>query len=381
MTQETITLTADKVKSMKSENFASELENSVKLMDAARSGNNDTLPVDINLTEYVNKRYGLSKEDYFERLGINPKISTMQNIYSMPGTNYRWVVPEIIRDAIDLGMKSAPFYNNIIASDQPVKSLTVIMPFINQSDAAPARVNEGETIPLGTVSFGQKSVTLFKVGKGFKLTDEVRNYVSLDVLSIFVRDFGIQLGYSLDSLAIDVLLNGNKADGSEASPVIGVGNTTDGLVYRDLLRLWVRAARLGRSFKTIIGGEETAIDLLDLPEFKDKHSGTTRANLNIKTPIPNSADFYIHPGIDDTQILLMDPAAALIKLTAQQLKLESERIVSNQTSAIYSTVTTGFSKMYRDAAVLIDKDVDFATNGFPAEFDVDAFLNVNIEGQ
>ncbi len=48
------------------------------------------------------------------------------------------------------------------------------MPMVNMSDAAPAKVNEAETIPLGDVSFGQKSVSLFKIGKGFKLTDEVK---------------------------------------------------------------------------------------------------------------------------------------------------------------------------------------------------------------
>lgn len=374
-----IQLTQEQVKKLKSADFAKDLPSAVMGLEAARQGTNDQLPVDISLSEFVKGKYGLDKDDFLNRLGISMKVTTMNNVFSMPGTDYRWVVPEIIRDAIVLGMKSAPFYNTVIASDQPVKSLSVIMPFVNQSDAAPARVNEGETIPLGTISFGQKSVTLFKVGKGFKLTDEVRNYVSLDVLSIFVRDFGVQLGYSLDSLAIDTLINGNKGDGSESAPVIGVRSTTDGIVYKDLLRLWVRAARLGRSFKTIIGGEDQAIELLDLPEFKDRHSGTTAATLNVKTPVPKSADFYIHPGVPDTSILLLDPSAALIKLTARQLGTEAERIVSNQTSAIYSTITTGFSKMYRDAAVLIDSTEEF--DGFPADFDVDAFLNVQIEGQ
>ena len=46
--------------------------------------------------------------------------------------------------------------------------------------------------------------------KGFKLTDEVRNYVSLDVLGIYLRDFGVQLGYALDTLAMDVAINGNN---------------------------------------------------------------------------------------------------------------------------------------------------------------------------
>lgn len=373
-------LSDDKIKQMKSIDFAKDLPQMVMQLEAARAGSNDNLPVDISLGDFTQERFGLSKDDFLSRLGISTKVSTMQNIYAMPGTNYRWVVPEIIRDAIQLGMETGPFYSSLIAADQPIKGLSAIMPFVNRADATPARVNEGETIPLGTVSFGQKSVNLFKVGKGFKLTDEVRNYVSLDVLSLFVRDFGVQLGYSLDSLAIDTLINGNKRDGSEAAPVIGVRDTSAGIAYKDLLRLWVRAARLGRSFKTLIGGEEVGLDLLDLPEFKNKTSGSPEANLNLKTPVPRNADFYIHPGISEDQILMMDPSASLIKLTAQQLTMESERIVSNQSSGIYSTITTGFSKMYMDAAILMDSTVDFSTDGFPDYFDLDAFTNINVEG-
>ena len=57
------------------------------------------------------------------------------------------------------------------------------------------------------------------------------------------RDFGVQLGYALDTLAMDVVINGNQVDGSESAPVIGVGSTSDGIQYRDLLRVWVRASR------------------------------------------------------------------------------------------------------------------------------------------
>lgn len=360
----------------KAEDFAKELKDTVKLLEATRAGSNKNLPVEISLNEFVQSRYGLSKEAFIDRLGISTKTSTMQNIYSMPGTDYRWIVPEIIRDALTLGMNTAPFYPNMIASDQPINGLNAIMPFINPSDAAPARINEGETIPLGTVSFGQKDVRLFKIGKGIKITDEVKNYVSLDILSIFLRDFGTQMGYAMDGLAIDALINGNKADGSEAAPAIGV-KTTGSIVYRDLLKLWIRAARLGRNFQTIVGGEDVAIDLLDLPEFKDKKFGTTEATLNLKSPVPNKADFFIHSGIASDQILLIDPKAALIKLTAKNLMLESERIVSNQTEAIYASLTTGFSKMYQDAAILMDHSVAFSS--WPAFFDIDSQLNVVLE--
>ena len=364
---------------LKAQDLVRELPSMVQQLDGFRAGNNNHKPTEITLEELVTGKYGVSKEAFYDKLGINPKMDTMQNVFSMPDQSIRWIVPEIIREAITLGIREAPFYPNIIASDQPINGLSAIMPSINMSDAAPAKVNEAETIPLGDISFGQKSVSLFKIGKGFKITDEVRNYVSLDVLGIYLRDFGVQLGYAMDTLAMDVLINGNKADGSESAPVIGVYDTTNGITYKDLLHIWVRAARLGRNFQSMIGGEDQAIAMLDLPEFKNRSQGTTMATLNIKSPVPNSADFYIHPGTPANQLLLVDKSAALIKLTAQQLKLESERIVSNQTEATYASLTTGFSKMYNDAAILLAADRAFSTYGFPAYMAIDAYLSVNLE--
>lgn len=371
----------DKVKleGMRSKDFTKELRSIVYQLDSVRQGSSSSLPIDISLKEMINQRYGLSIEDYYEKLGVDTRKDTMQNIFTMPDQEIRWLVPEIIRDAIVLGLREAPFYPSLIASDQPINGLQVTMPFVNMSDAAPARVNEGETIPLGAVSFGQKSVNLFKIGRGFKITDEVKNFVSLDVISIFIRDFGVQLGYALDTLAMDVLINGNNPNGSESAPVIGVGSTTDGITYRDLLRVWIRSSRLGRSFKTMIGSEDAALDILDLPEFKNRQSGTTTATLNLKTPVPSSADFYIHPGTPQGSVLMVDPRSALIKLTAKQLMLESERIVSNQTEAIYASLISGFSKMYMDASVLLDGTKAFATYGFPDYMNIDPYMQVDIK--
>lgn len=364
---------------LKMEDLRKELPEMVRSLEAYRQGSNNTLPIEVTLEELVQGKYGVSQDAFFEKLGINSKIDTMQNIFTMPQQNIRWIVPEIIRAAITTGMRKAPFYPNIIASDQSINGLQVTMPMVNMSEAAPAKVNEAETIPLGDVSFGQKSVSLFKIGKGFKLTDEVKNYVSIDVLGIYLRDFGIQLGYAMDTLAMDVLMNGNKADGSESAPVIGVYETTNGITYKDLLHVWVRAARMGRNFTTMIGGEDQAIEMLNLPEFKERHSGTTEATLNIKSPVPNKADFYIHPGTPDQQLLMVDTSAALIKLTAKQLMLESERIVSNQTEAVYASLTTGFSKMYQDAVLLLAANKKFSEAGFPSFMNIDPYLLVNLE--
>lgn len=373
-------------KNLTKENLLKELPEMGKNLDAIRKGTNTELSADISMAEVVNERYGISMDQYLSTLGIDTKKDTLQNLFTMPDQSVRWVVPEIIRAAIILGLRQAPFYPNIIAGDQPVNGLQVTMPYINMSDAAPARVNEAETIPLGTISYGQKQVSIFKIGKGIKITDEVKNYVSLDVMGIFLRDFGIQLGYAMDNLAIDTGINGDKIDGSESAPVIGVGTpitgvgtTSEGIQYRDLLRIWIRGSRMGRNFTSMIGGEDEALDILDLPEFKVRSNGTTEATLNLHTPVPNRADFWIHGGIPANQLMLIDKAAGMIKLTAQPLMLESERIVSNQTEAMYASLTTGFSKMYRDAIVMLDSSKAFSSHGFPEYMNLDPLMSVNLE--
>lgn len=363
---------------MKSADFIKELPEMVRFMDASRAGSKDQVCTDISLTEMVKEKFGISMEDFYDKIGINPRMTTIQNIFTMPNQNVRWLVPEIIRAAIYTGIRQAPFYKEIISTEEHVSGLKITMPHVNMSDAQPAKVNEAETIPLGDISYGEKQVSIFKIGKGFKLTDEVRDYVSIDVLGVYLRDFGIQLGYAMDTLAMDVLLNGNMTNGAESAPVIGVESTTNGITYKDLLRLWVRASRLGRNYQNIIGSEDQAITMLDLPEFKKREQGTTQATLNVKSPVPNQANFFIHPGTPAKNILLVDKNAALIKLTAKELTLESERIVSNQTQATYATITTGFSKMYQDAAVLMAADKLFTSNGFPAFMNIDPFLSVNL---
>lgn len=362
---------------LESKEFAKDLPGIIRGLDTVRAGGPNKPTVEISLAEFLTEKYGLTQDEYIKKLGFNSKVSTMQNILSMPDTDYRWIIPEIIRDAIQLGIKDAPFYPTLIAGDQSVNGLSITMPYVNPSDAAPAKVNEAETIPLGQISYGQKTVKIYKIGKGIKISDEVKNYVALDVLGIYFRDFGIQLGFAMDNLAIDCLVNGNKADGSEASGIIGVGSTSAGLTYKDLLKLWIRGSRFGRNFRTMVSGEDMALNLLDLNEFKKRESGTTLARLNLKTQIPSSSDLYIHGGVDENSILFVDPTSAMIKLTAQNLMLESERIVSNQTSAMYASLTTGFSKMFMDASILMDKTVAF--DSFPSYFDLDSFKSVNLE--
>jgi hypothetical protein len=342
-------------------------------------------PVDISLADFVQAKWGVSMDALYDDLGLNASVDTIQNIFTMPDESVRWLVPEIIRDAIRLGLRKNPIWQDLIASEQTIAQPQIQVPHWNMSDATPRWVGEGETIPKGAVSFGQKTLKVRKLGRAINITYEVAQYVTVNIVSIFLSDFGVKFNLGIDSLLIDTLINGEQADNSESAPVVGIG--TAGLtnfVYKDLLRVWIRMARIGRTPYGIIGGEDAALKVLDLAEFKQGVVGGTNAagvapnnRLDLKTPIPNSSAYYIHGSVPADKQIIIDRSSAVIKYNAQPLLVENDKIVSNQTLETYCSLTTGFGILYRDARVVIDASLAFSGNGFPTYMNVDAQENVD----
>lgn len=329
----------DKVQLEKSE-YKSSIKEVVQAMDSMRRDPQGG--IDVSISEFVKGKWGISMETLYDDLGLNASIDTVQNIFTTPDESVRWLVPEIIRDALRLGLRKAPIWADFIATEQTLANPTVTMPHLNMSEAMPRYVGEGETIPKGDISYGSKSLRIRKMGKGISIPYEVQQYVTLNVVGIFLQDFGVKLNHAIDALMIDVLINGEQTDGSESAPVIGVA-TTGSMAYADLLKVWVRMARIGRSPFGIIGGETAALETLNLTEFKDRqNSGPTYKTLDLKTPIPAGCAYYIHGSVPANQQIIIDRTSSIIKYNTQPLLVENEKIVSNQTLATYATLTTGF---------------------------------------
>lgn len=366
-----------------STNIAKDLQEEMQKLDSLRKGGKDVKPVDITFGDYVKERWNYAPTEktnapdaFYRALGVDPCRDTVESLLTLPEFNnaYRWLVPEIFREAIRLGMRKAPIYPNIIISDESVSQLQVTMPQIEMSDAMPKKIQEAETIPVGDVKFGQKTVKLFKVGTGIEVPDEVLQYVSLNVVSLYLQDIGIKMGGALDKLAIQTLINGDQADGSESAPLIGVRDTAGNVfAYKDFLGAWIRMSRIGRPVGGFIAGENAALEILELPEFKALPGTATLKSIVLKTPIPSSQNFWIHGVMPANQVMLLDTDAALLKLTSQALRVETDRIVNKQINGSYVTLTTGFANVFRDARLLIDKTVDFTS--FPSWMDIDAVQN------
>lgn len=336
-------------------------------------------PTEISLGEFVKEYKQLSMEAFYDKVGVNPNRDTIQNLVNLPDPSLRWLIPEVFRDALRLGLRKAPLYPQLVQQEMTISQPQVTMPAINMSDATPKKVGVAETIPLGDVSFGSKKVSVFKMGRGIKIPDEVRKYVSLNLVSLYMQDFGVRMGMGLDVMALNTLLNGDQSDGSDSAAVIGIATAGGPIVYRDLLRPWVRMGRLNKNINIQISGEEMGMDILELLTYSNRLEGVPKADLKFNTPIPQAHTLYIHGNIPDNKVLIVDKAGSLIKLNLMPLLVETERIVSNQTEATYASFATGFATIYRDSRLVLDKSLAFASNGFPTWMDPKSQENAIID--
>lgn len=352
--------------------YLREIQNAVQECEAIRKDTED--PQDITLAEFFKDKNNISMADVYEDVGLNPQVDSIQNIVNLPDPSLRWLIPEIYRDALRLGLRKNPIYPGVIAGEQSVKQTSVTMPAINMSEAAPKKVGTAQTITVGDVSFDSKTVKIHKIGRGIKVPYEVIQYVSLDLVSLFLQDFGVKLGMGIDTMMISALLNGDQVSGSDSAAVVGI-TTPSTLVYRDLLKLWVRAARMGKDFSTIIAGEKMAMDVLDLLT-NTRLFGVPRANITLKTPVPQNSDLYVSGLVPLNQAIVLDKSNAIVKLNAQPLLVETEKIISNQTQETFATLTTGFATIFKDSRLILDETLNFTAAGFPTYFDPTSQENV-----
>lgn len=361
--------------------LVNDLPSHIQALTALRTSTDRNVALDISLAEFANMRFGFAMgEDcrpdaFLEALGLNPANTTIHSLLNTGDRpdSYKWLVPELIREAIRLGLDRPANYKSWIAGEESIAQPEQTMPSINESDAMPTLIAEGETIPTGNVSFNQKKVKTQKFGTGILVTDEVVAFTPLNLLSLFLGDVGRKLNLGLDNMAMNVLVNGDQTDGSLAAPVVGTQSGT-AFAYLDLLRVWMRMGRLGRMPSGMIMNEGPALSILELPEFKGFAGETTKQGMKIQTPLPASQSLWVSGTIPDTDyIMFLDPTAALIKLNSMPLKVETERFVRNQTEGVYVSLMTGFANLFRDARVILQRDAAFSGQGFPAYMDVDAY--------
>lgn len=326
------------------------------------------LGLDYTLTEHLAAKYdGMSIEQFYAEMGLEPSRDTISLILDRQDEAYRWLVPEIIRDAIRKGFINQPIFNDLIIRDEAIAQPTQIMPFWDMTGLGntPKDLGVAESMELGTIKYGQKQVRISKTGIGIEIADECIQYTPLSLLSIFLADVGVKLGSSLGKKAITCLINGEQADGSESAGTVGI-KTANALAYEDFIRFAVRGSLLNRRWSKMIGNEDTINTVLNLAEFRPNNKmASPELGINLKTPVPKQYDAYCHSSVPTAKLILLDQNFAMVKLTAQPLRVESERIVQRQLNGTYISLTTGFASVFRDGRIIMDSSLAYNANQWP----------------
>jgi hypothetical protein len=290
--------------------------------------------------------------------------STPNNTNGVP-SEYRFIIPEIFGEAIRTGYEHASLHQGWIAGTTNMNGHKMTLPRIERGDGVPSIVAEGADMPVGSIKFGKKDVSIFKVGTGFQITDELVRDSRLDHLFIFLGEVGNDMAIASDVHAIRVLVNGEQADGSESAPVIGV-ETTGAVKTIDCRRTMSRMDRMKKPVTNGVLNEEDS--LLDLnaatPEREEKH---------IDEYMKIKSDNWTLPG---NQLMFLNARQAMVKLQYRGLVTERRRNPRNQTEELFISDHINFAIVKRDARIILDKDLAFSSNGFPSYMDIDARINV-----
>lgn len=298
---------------------------------------------------------GLAQREQMQRVR-DANIASLSPVAADNHTQ-RFMSPDIFLDAVNTGIVQSTFYPDLVIREETVKGLTVTMPRISLSDADLKDSGEAATIEEGTVTYGSKDVKLTKKARGLKVTYESIMFNTLSLASIWFQDAGRRLGNTLNGMAVDEIQDGVYVGGTEAAAVIGVEDTDDGITYRDLLRIAIQGALIGRVYTQAIGNAATALDFADMEEMKKMFFGQALLGTKLKSPLTMPTDLYVHNNVAASQLVLNDPSLSIVQLTAMPLMTETEKIVSKQIEAAYTSIYTGFAKVMRTGSVILDGSV------------------------
>lgn len=328
---------------------------------------------DVTLKQYLSETYGAeyTPEKFYHDIGVDLKGMTVNKMLNT-GELSRWLFPEIFRDAIRTGLEYTPFFSRLITGEETIESTGLTMPKLEMPTADDVRLRataEGASITTGKMKvWKEKQVTIKKKARGLEQSYESILFTPIDLARIYFEELGARLGADLDRDLIDIAVNGDQADASEAAPVIGA-TTANTLAYTDIARAWIRFKRINRNSAAMIMTEADAITVLNMSQFERKNppGGTSISGvtLNVNTPLPSDQDIYVHTAQPTKKITFIDPARAFVQLTAMPLLVESERVVNQQREGEYVSIITGFANVFKDGRLVLDYATDLTTNPGP----------------
>lgn len=261
----------------------------------------------------------------------------------------------IIEDGLRMGFERQSNWNTLVAETVDSDQLSQQWYYLDHDDDdyELREVGQGAPIPTGQIKLGDQSIKMHKRGRGIEWTDEAKR-ANISMVQLWLRKLGKQLGKQYENVAIERLLNGYFADGSDTAPVLGV-ETSGTLTLGDIFYASkYQEQELGFTPNLAIMNLNTASQITNLRDngayiYREKLQSGQFADVVNGQP-------FISNQVPDGRIILVDTSFALVRYSGKGFGVESERSAKTQVEGSYGTEISEFVPFEPDARLILAID-------------------------
>jgi len=306
---------------------------------------------------------GLSYGQYFRALGTNLQDYCAQEFgvdvgritverFFQSDPNAKWLFPDVVRDAVLTGMKRKPVYPSLIARDEQVNGGVYDVPYMVESENEEMNsLAEGSVIPESEITYGDRIVRLFKLGRGVVASYEAVRRMSVDLLRVHLQRIGECLGRAFDDCATTTLAEGDGSNVVTQPRLINTA-TAGSWTYGDIVSGFMTLASEHYFTPThMLANTALCRTILNMSEFKEANLFDFAKTGDLPTPL--GMRLVPMESQPENMLTILDSGYALQKLTEQDLLVESDKLINQQWDRTYLTVVTNFAILYPKARVVV----------------------------
>ena len=231
----------------------------------------------------------------------------------------------------------------------------------------PTETIEGENFPEATITNGQELVSWSKKGVTLRSSYEYLRANPIPVVEAWIAEVGRMYQHVENCAAVKTLVMGDVKSGGNATPIIGVADTSTGFQYQDFLTAWSRGDYIGEQWWDMVSGETSGNEVAMIDEFKLRYYGTPIIPI-VNRPEPSAMDRYINIEVPDNQVLLLDDSHALRQRVFIPINVRQSDKPENWTSGVTIGYSSAFERIGDKACLIMDKTLKFSEHGFPDWF-------------
>lgn len=309
-------------------------------------------------SSYHYKRYladqGLGIKEMIRALGYDEigKVN-VRELLENDGT--KPLFNAIVEDGLRMGWQRQSNWQQLVAQTVNSEQFSQQWYYLEHDDEwyELRDVGQGAPIPVSRIALGDQSIRMHKRGRGLEWSDESKR-ANIDMVRLWLTQLGKNLGRQYENVAVDRLLNGYFADGSDAAPTIGV-ETADSLSLGDLFYASkYQEQELGFTPNLAIMNLNTAYTITNL---RDNGAYLYRQELQKGNfaDVVNSAPFVSNQ-VPDNRIILVDTNFGLVRYEGKPFGVESERSAKTQVEGSYGSEISEFVPFEPNARLIITLD-------------------------